>query len=220
MTNYIFTFFTVIVNALIWAFISNTMYILFKPLYNKTTNTFVSFIHATLSIWLLMMHFILILIGFEKFDVFLDIVYYVSSGYYLYDIINHINAQNGYIRYDIFSIHHIIAIIGLCYLFEPDDGIYTQLGFLFLEISNLPLYVVCIFQSDSSTDNLRELPHWTFYQCLLLIEFVTYFIFRGIMPIIIWMNIKIPMVICITFVLHGASIIWMIGMYKRLKKIL
>ena len=137
----------------------------------------------------------------------ITLTYYLAVGFYIYDLnLKNINLKN----INLYTIHHILTIIGLYYMFDSNDNVYIQLGFLYAEISNIFLYIVYIYENLYIFET-----HFT-YICLLIFEFLLYSLFRCVFPIIIINKIENFIPKTIAFTIYIASIIWTIGMAKKL----
>lgn len=123
----------------------------------------------------------------------------LSTLYYEHDVKNHhVSDTMGRIM----IVHHVVAILLLSCTFILENPIWS-LAFLYIEISNLPLYMTQIVIHSQNKDLWRPYFKW----CVLT-EFMSFLIFRCILlyPFIFMCQYKIVAVLL--FIVYVAGLIW------------
>ena len=70
------------------------------------------------------------------------ILHYISSAYYIADLVNIITQFKPTLYNFGIAIHHIVTMTVLTYLCFPETQSYLYIGFFLSELSNIPMYLV------------------------------------------------------------------------------
>jgi hypothetical protein len=170
---------------------------------SKWHNNVLNFVHAVIVSSMLM--YKMIIDDENKPD---DLIYDATISFFLYDLTRTpINS--------LFIYHHIISIIGVS-MIRIDK--YIQLSskmIITMEIGNLPLYIVCGLMLS------RYKQYWTshkYMKSVMIFEFIWYVLFRCVLPVAIFVNVKYKFYKFIVFGFIFASTWWAKNMYHQLKK--
>ena len=184
-----------------WKIINNTNELVFK----NESKKWICNLNASFNSMFIITSICMDLEGYDN-----NIYYIVAKSYFFYDLFNH----------DILSTfwnHHIISIYAI-HLMELKTGIYAKYMreiLLSFELGNVFLYVA---HGILSHRNGNKLVKKNTFKMVIIIEFITYTLFRVIVPSIYlsYLN-RSDQIMLLLFQL--ASAIWSIKLFKSVIKL-
>jgi hypothetical protein len=134
----------------------------------------------------------------------------LSNLYYIHDLKNHVNTDTmSYIMY----LHHVLTciLLTLGFLFEHPD---LSLIFLFIELSNLPLYF---------TQIVLHSPHqqyWKpYFKWCVLTECIFFFLFRCVAVAPLLFVSQTRLVFYLLIFVYMAGVFWTLKLCKQLPQL-
>lgn len=186
---------------MVWLYYKKLIQYLYPDIHSKLHSNVVSCTHALSVIILLSLN------HFFPSAVYVNLCLFLSSIYYIHDIANRdIIKTHG----KIMITHHVISIITIhCTVYYELPRVF--IGFLIIELSNLPLYYTQIALYSYDRDYYE--PQLQF--CTKM-EFASFLIFRviGFLPIIFivqTMGVKLLVIF-----IYGASVYWTFKLWKKI----
>lgn len=207
----------IIVSTSMWLFIRRTLVYFLPNLRHNHISTIISYIHNTevilwiiISIWpdINMSDNVLGIIDIDLSSHMMEYpireIQILSCGYYIQDMLAGTSTA--------FALHHIVTIFILTHLHNA----HVLLGFLVIEITNIPIYTTYLLKKWSETH--KSIIY--IYMLSFILEIVMYIIRCVWLPISIYKHSDNPLLTILSVSLFMGSLVWFYSLLGQIPDVI